>query len=467
MSQTFDVVVIGGGPAGENAAWYARDNGLSVAIVERELLGGECSYWACMPSKALLRPGEALNHARAVPGAAAAITGEVDVEATLRTRDRFASNFDDEGQQKWVDSIGAVTVRGRGRLAGPRRVEVETEDGETITLTAAKAVVVATGTRAAMPPIDGLREADPWDSRDVTTAKEIPNRLLILGGGVVGVEMAQAYRSLGSSQVTIIEAEDRLLPREEPFVGEHLAEVFADRGIRSELGQRLTRVEREGTDGPVHVVLADGTELVGDELVVAVGRTPNTEGIGLETVGLEPGGYIEVDDQLRATGVEDNDWLYVVGDANGRALLTHQGKYQARQVGDIIAGRPGSAWADNVAVPGVVFTDPQVASVGRTEAEAREAGINVKTVRYSLGHVAAGSLYGKGAGGPAQLVIDEDRRVIIGATFVGPNAGELLHAATIAIVGEVPIDRLWHAVPSFPTLSEVWLRLLEQDRDLI
>ncbi len=461
----YDVVVIGGGSTGENAAWYARGNGLTVAVVESELIGGECSYWACMPSKALLRPGEVLAAARRVPAAANAVTGTVDTQATLASRDAFTSGWDDEPQANWLAGIDVDVIRGTGRLAGERTVQVQTRDGGQINLTARKAVVIATGSAAAVPPINGLREIEVWDNRDVTAAKQVPPRLLVLGGGVVGSEMAQAFRLLGAEEVTIVEQADRLLPGEEPFAGEELAAAFTEAGIRVLTGAKATAAARPAPGAPVHLTLADGTELVGDELLVAVGRRARTDDIGLESVGLTPGGYLDVDDRLRVRGVEGG-WLYAAGDVNGRALLTHQGKYQARLVGDIIAGRPREAWADHTAVPRVTFTDPQVAAVGRTEQQARDAGIDVRTVSYDIGSTAGGALAGKGVHGTAQLVLDRPRRVIVGATFVGPGVGELLHAATIAIVGEVPLDTLWHAVPTFPTLSEVWLRLLEAERGL-
>jgi pyruvate/2-oxoglutarate dehydrogenase complex dihydrolipoamide dehydrogenase (E3) component len=464
MDTSYDVIVIGAGPAGENAADYARQRGLTAAIVELELVGGECSYWGCMPSKALLRPTEALAAARRVPAAASAITGEIDVEAVLHNRDVFTSSWDDAGQVSWLDASGIDLFRGRGRLVGERVVEVTAIDGTVTRLAATRGVVIAVGSRASAPPIEGLADIVTWDNRGITETKEIPARLLVLGGGVIGVEMAQAVQRLGAEEVTIVEALDQIMVREEPFVGEELAEALRTDGIRIEVGARAEHVVREGTDGPVTVTLADGRELIGDELLVAVGRRAPTEDLGLEVLGIQPGrgGFIEVDDHLRVAG---HDWLYVIGDANGRALLTHQGKYQARLVGDALAGIVvDAAWADHRAVPRVVFTDPQIAAVGRTEQQARDAGHDVLAVSYNLGHTAGGALLGKGTTGTAQLVIDRATRTILGATFIGPGVGEMLHAATIAIVSEITIEQLWHAVPAFPTISEVWLRLLEEVR---
>ncbi len=465
MSDTYDVIVLGAGSTGTNVAWYARDNLLTVAVVERELVGGECSYWACMPSKALLGPAHALAAARRLPGAAAALQGDLDVDAVLARRDGFISHLDDESQARWLDSIGADLVRGQGRLAGEREVTVTGTDGQVRRLFARRAVVIATGSRAATPPVEGLREIRAWDNRDVTTAKDVPQRLLVLGGGVVGCEMAQAYRDLGAQEVTVVERSDHLVGGFEPWAGQLLADAFETAGIRVLTGRSVEHASRDGEDGPVTVRLDDGSTLVGDELLVAAGRAFNTDDLGLQTVGIEPGGPLHVDDQLRVTSV-GGEWLYAAGDVNGRALLTHQGKYQARLVGDLVAGRPRVAWADHAAVPQVMFTDPELAAVGLTEQQARDAGLDVKTVSYGIGSVAGGALLGDDVGGRAQLVIDQSERVVVGATFVGPQVGELLHAATIAIVGSVPLDTLWHAVPAFPTVSEIWLRLLEADRGL-
>ncbi|HEX2026701.1 MAG TPA: NAD(P)/FAD-dependent oxidoreductase [Nitriliruptorales bacterium] len=466
MTQEYDVVVLGGGTAGENAAWYAIDNGMTAVVVEQELVGGECTFWACMPSKALLRPGEVLAAVRRVPGAEPAVTGSVDVGRTLRSRDSFAEEWDDKHQVEWLEDVGGELVRGRGRLAGERTVEVTQEDGTSVTLRARKAVIVATGSSPLLPPIDGLRETRVWGNRAVTSLKEVPRSLLVLGGGAVGVEIAQAWRWLGVEQVTIVELFDRLLAREEPFAGRQLRQRFEAIGIAVLTGARVIKVHRDRDDTPVVATLEDGRQLSADEILVAVGRDPNTRDIGLETVGLQGGGPLETDDQLHAKGVTGG-WLYAVGDVNGKALFTHQGKYQARLVGDIIAGQQREDWADVHAVPRVVFTDPQVAAVGLTEQQAREEGLEPRILQVDLTSAAGGKLLGKDVTGTAQLVVDPARRVVVGATFTGPGVGELLHAATIAIVSEVSLDRLWHAVPAFPTVSEVWLRLLEADRSAV
>jgi dihydrolipoamide dehydrogenase len=451
--RSFDVVVLGAGPAGEVCADRTARGGLRVALVERELVGGECAYWACMPSKALLRPGELLSEVRRVPGAAQAVTAALDVPAALARRDEVIHDLDDSGRMPWLERRGIELVRGHGRLEGERRVRV----GDQV-LAAKRAVVVATGTSALIPPIEGLEEARPWTSREITTAKEVPDRIAILGGGVVGVEMAQAWRSLGA-QVTLIEGADTLIGREEDFAAQQVAEALREVGVRLMLGSMAAAVSREG-GGAVSIELEGGAQVVADELVVAIGRSPNTDDLGVDSVGLEAGELIDVDDQMCATGV-DGDWLYAVGDVNGRTLLTHSGKYQSRVAATVILGGDAHATHDGAHSPRVIFTDPQVAAVGHTFRSAREAGLNVRSVDRETSRNAGASFYGRNARGTARLVIDEDRQVLVGATFTGFEVAEFLHAATVAVVGEVPIDRLWHAIPSFPTRSEVWLRLLE------
>jgi len=470
--RTYDVIVLGAGPTGENVAARTVRGGLATAIVESELVGGECSYWACMPSKALLRPPQALADARAVDGTRQAVMGTLDVAAVLARRDGFASHWKDDGQVRWLDDTKIDLVRGHARLAGERRVAVAAPDGATVELAARHAVVIATGTKAAMPAIPGLADARPWTSREATSATAAPASLVVLGGGVVACEMATAWRALGTTRITILQRASRLLPGFEPFVGEMLAAAFTERGIDVRLGVDTRSVERRG-DGTVAATLADGATIVADQILVATGRAPATADIGLDTIGLPAGGWLTVDASLRVTAVAGG-WLYATGDVNHRALLTHMGKYQGRACGDVIAARatgapdrastPWSAHADTAdaaAVPQVVFTDPEIAAVGLSEAEARTRGLRVRAVDYDIGHVAGARLHADGYRGRARMVVDEDRRVVVGLTLVGPAVGEMIHAGTIAVVGEVPLDRLWHAVPSYPTISEIWLRLLE------
>jgi pyruvate/2-oxoglutarate dehydrogenase complex dihydrolipoamide dehydrogenase (E3) component len=451
VDEQFDVVVIGAGPAGEVCAGQLAEGGRRVAIIERDLVGGECSYYACMPSKALLRPAEVLEETRRVQGAAQAISGGLDVRAVLARRDEIVHGLGDSAQLPWLEQRSIKLLRGHGELVGERRVKV----GETV-IEAREAVVLAPGSVAAMPPVPGLAEAAPWTNRQATTAKTIPDSLLILGGGAVGVEMASAYASLGAA-VTLIESAPRLIAAEEEFASELVRAGLEERGVSVLVGVSAVSVSREEPGGTVEVVLEGGVSLRGSELLVAAGRRPLSEGLGLESVGLQGGGFIEVDDEMR---VAEHDWLYVLGDANGRALLTHMGKYQARLLAGRILGDPRRPPPGGQVVPRVIFTEPQVAAVGQTLAEAREAGVRAFAKQSSLQGNAGASFVGHGAGGCGQIVIDEDRGVLIGACFVGVEVAESLHAATVAIVGEVPVERLVHAVPCFPTRSEVWLELL-------
>ncbi len=460
MPDEFDVVVIGSGPPGENAAGRCADRGLSAAIVEERLAGGECSFYGCIPSKTLIRPGAILAAARRAPGAAEAVTGTIDASRAFAQRDYMTSDWHDDGDAKWLAGKSIELVRGHGRIAGPRTVEVDLADGSgRRRLSARRAVVVACGTAPVMPPIDGLAGVRPWTNREATATHAVPRRLLVLGGGPIGSELAQAFRRLGSDEVTIVEGAGRLLSREEPFASDEIRKAFEADGITVMTGIHVTAARREA-DGTVVARLEDGRELRADEMLVAVGRRPNTSDIGLDTVGVEPRGFLGVDDRFRVPGV-DGGWLYAVGDVNGKALFTHMGKYQARLVGDVIAGRDVRDIADGLGAPRVTFTDPQVAAVGLTEAQARERGLEVRVLTYPTGGVAGAYVQGNGIEGTSQVVVDERRRVIVGATFTGPGVQEMVHAATIAIVGEVTLDRLWHAVPAFPTVNEVWLRLLE------
>ncbi|WP_309068126.1 NAD(P)/FAD-dependent oxidoreductase [Microbacterium sp.] len=456
-----DVVVIGAGPVGENVADRAVRGGLEAVIVESELVGGECSYWACMPSKALLRPGAALRAAQAVAGVTG---GTLEPARVLERRDGFAANWDDSGQVRWLESAGIALVRGRGRVAGDKRVIVESEDGRT-ELIARHAVVIATGSEARIPDIPGLRDARPWTSREATSAQEVPGRLAVLGGGVVAAEVATMFADLGST-VTLL-SRSPLLRSLEPFAGEAVRDALRARGVTVREDASPAEVTRQ-RDGSVRLLLDDG-ELVVDEVVVAMGRTVRVRDIGVDE-HVNDHGLLEVDDTLRVRGSE---WLYAVGDAAGRVLLTHQGKYEARAAGDVIAARAkgdpvdDAPWgrhvasADHAAVPQVVFTDPEVASAGLTAAEAEKRGLRVRVIDYDLAGVAGAGLIAEDFAGHARAIVDEDRGVLVGLTLVGPGVGEQIHAATIAIAAEVPLRRLWHAVPAYPTLSEFWLRLLE------
>lgn len=470
----FDVIVIGGGPVGENAASYAiAGSDRTAVIVEHELVGGECSYWACMPSKALLRSGEVVDTARTMPGVRESIGDRsLDVEAVLARRETFTHSLDDSSQVEWAESAGISIIRGSGRLTGTKTVDVGGR-----ALTARHAVVLATGTTASVPNTPGLRDALPWISRDATNMHEVPARIAIIGGGVVACESATWLLSFGA-EVTMIVRGSALLASGEPFASDLVADALRARGAEIRFDAEVTNVSRpdaRGTGvGKIHggvvELTVDGEIITADEILVAAGRRPASADLGLSTVGMVDGKYIDTDDHLSVAGTE---WLYAAGDINGRAPLTHMGKYQARVAGDVIAaraegtplhGRRFAATADHGQIPQVVFTALEVASVGRTEKQAREAGIDVEILGVDIA-VAGSSLQQDDYSGHAQLVVDKAADVIVGATFVGPGVAELVHAATVAVVGKVTLEDLWHAVPSYPTVSEVWLRLLESRRE--
>jgi pyruvate/2-oxoglutarate dehydrogenase complex dihydrolipoamide dehydrogenase (E3) component len=464
----FDVVVIGAGPVGETAAQRAVRGGLTAAVVERRLVGGECNYYGCVPSKALLWPMELAAAVGRMPGVE--LRGPIDAAAVTARRDGFVFQYDDSGPVRDLTGYPATFVRGQGRLAGPLRAEVTGPDGSVRGLTARHAVVLATGSDPAIPDVPGLREARPWTNREATSVRQAPRRLVVIGGGPVACEMTQALQSLGTQELTMLVRDDRLLPRTEPIAGELLAKSFQESGINVRFGHQAARVERPEPGGPVIVEVDDGSRIEADEVLVAAGRRPVVTDIGLETVGLSPDGPIRVDSSLRASGVPGG-WLYAVGDVNGRNQLTHMGKYQARVAGDVIAARARGlpddgpalrATADDRGAPQSIFTDPEVCAAGRTEEQARADGFNVRAVEVDIGSVPGAALQADDYTGRAKAVVDEDREVLLGVTIVGPGVVDHLHAATVAVTAEVPLDKLWHAVPAFPTVSEFWLSLLTE-----
>lgn len=466
---TYDVICIGSGWAGRIIAARVVAAGLSALIVESELIGGDCPFWACVPSKVLLRSAEALDEASSVGGSRERLNsaGTVDVAAVFGRRDKFTAGWNDQVVlTPLVESSGADMVRGVGRVTGEKQVTVEAVDGQRKVFTARRAVAVCTGSVPAMPAVPGLVEANPWTPRQATSTSKAPKRLIIIGAGAVGCEVATMYSSFGT-KVTLISSGDRILSKFEPEAAKVVQDSLVAKGVQLHFSN-LTRVDRSKGQ-IISAVLGNGSVIEAEEILVAAGRRAQTDGLGLEAFGLPTdGSSIPVTESLCVASVPGG-WLYAAGDINGRHPLTHGSKYHGRIIANaIVAGKSDeqewsstSATADKVALPQVVFTSPTITSVGLTKASAKKAGISYREITAPSRTLASAIHSDNVIDGWAQWVVEQPSGRLLGATLVGDGVGELLHAYTVAIVGGMTLERLAHAVPSFPTLGEVHLNLLE------
>jgi pyruvate/2-oxoglutarate dehydrogenase complex dihydrolipoamide dehydrogenase (E3) component len=474
-SKEFDVIVVGGGVGGVAAVRKLASVGLSVALIEDRLVGGECHYWGCNPSKTLLRPIEVFNLAKAVPGVREVISEDgLDVTAVFAKRDELIEHLSDQDRTASLQQAGIAVIHGYGRLSGERTVRVAYALGDTTeaVLSARHAVVLATGTRPNVPEISGLAQARPWTNRDLTTMTRVPPRALLVGGGPVAVQFATILSGLGSA-VTLLVREDTLVCSCEPEARELVAQSLRSKGVTIHFETELSAVARPVPGGPVSATF-QGQTIEVDEVVLAAGRCTNTDNLGLETIGLRSGEIVSVNDHLQAVGVAGG-WLYALGDTTGRARLSHISTYHGRLVADIItalaAGRQLSenelTARDAGSLAQVIHTDPQVAWVGRTESQARAEGFAVRTrTAHYPGAVSFLALYRDGFEGWAKLVIDDETNTLVGATFVGPQFSEVVQAATLAVKPKVPVSLLRHAVAPHPTVNQVWDPLLAQESEL-
>jgi pyruvate/2-oxoglutarate dehydrogenase complex dihydrolipoamide dehydrogenase (E3) component len=471
----YDVVIIGSGPAGHSVGPLTATNGLSTVIIEDELMGGDCPFWACTPSKALLRPAEALGVSRVVGGAHQLIDNKQTVheEGVFARRDKFVHNWDDTWICDMLRPAGIDLVRGRGKIIGDKKVKVTNVSGETIELEAGHAVVLATGSSPNVPQIPGIEDINLWTPREATSSNTVPESLVVLGGGVVGTEMATFYSNF-AKKVTLITSAKALLPQFEPEANNRVKQALEEKGVSVHLKTTIDNLKKKGEHAFV-ATLSDGQAIEGTTLLAATGRRPNIFDVGLENVGLTGFSKLNVDDSMciKAPGNKSR-WLFAAGDVTGFGAMTHMAVYEARPCALTILAQakgkkanPEDPWSDfagsavHSCVPQVVVTDPQVASAGLTEAAARAKGLNIKVVAVPKYNFEGAWLHAElNYDGWAQWIIDVDKGTLVGATFIGRDAGMLLHASTVAIVGEVPIKRLFHAVPSFPTLSGIYTELL-------